>query len=116
VDKNAFRVDATVDAVHGLIVTSGEFGMFDDGWFTGGFIEYLTVDGFLETRMINRHIGTSIRVLTPILGMNVGDPVVAYPGCKRTVRDCIDKFNNFGNYGGFPNIPGRSPYDGNPVF
>jgi len=116
VDKNAFRVDATVDAVHGLIVTSDEFGMFDDGWFNGGFIEYLTVDGFLETRMINRHIGASIRVLTPILGMAVGDPVAAYPGCKRTVRDCIDKFNNFGNYGGFPNIPGRSPYDGNPVF
>ena len=116
VNKADYRVDATVDALSGLIITASEFGLFEDGWFIGGFIEYLTPDGFLETRMINRHVGASIRVLTPILGMAVGDPLVAYPGCKRTTRVCIDKFNNLPNMGGFPHIPGRSPFDGNPVF
>jgi uncharacterized phage protein (TIGR02218 family) len=105
-----------VDEAHGSIVTASEFASFADGWFTGGFIEFVTPQGFLETRMINRHLGASIRLLTPVLGMLAGDPVVAYPGCRRTVRDCIDKFNNYENYGGFPHIPGRSPYDGNPVF
>jgi len=116
VDKADFRVDATVDEAHGSIVTASEFAGFADGWFTGGFIEFITPEGFLETRMINRHLGSSIRLLTPVLGMVIGDPVVAYPGCRRTVRDCIDKFNNYEHYGGFPHIPGRSPYDGNPVF
>jgi uncharacterized phage protein (TIGR02218 family) len=116
VDKADFRVDATVSNAHGHIITADAFGDFEDGWFTGGFIEYLLPTGFLETRMINRHIGTSIRVLSAIVGMAVGDPIVAYPGCKRTVRACIDKFDNYDNYGGFPHIPGRSPYDGQPVF
>jgi hypothetical protein len=116
VDKADFRVDGTVVAAHGQIVTCDEFAGFADGWFTGGFIEYLLPTGFLETRMINRHLGASVRVLSPVLGMAAGDPVVAYPGCKRTVRACIDKFNNYDNYGGFPHIPGRSPYDGQPVF
>jgi uncharacterized phage protein (TIGR02218 family) len=105
-----------VSNAHGQIITADAFGDFEDGWFTGGFIEYLLPTGFLETRMINRHIGTSIRVLSGIVGMAVGDPIVAYPGCKRTVRACIDKFDNYDNYGGFPHIPGRSPYDGQPVF
>lgn len=117
VDKTLFRVDATIDAVNGQIITSTTFGGFVDGWFTGGYIEYVMPSGFLETRMINRHIGTSIRVLTPVLGMTSGEAVVLYPGCKRNVADCRDKFDNYpGNYGGFINIPGRSPFDGNPVF
>ena len=116
VDKALYRVDATVGVVHGQVITADEFGLFADGWFLGGYIEYLMPSGFIETRLINRHIGTSIRVLTPVLGMAVGDAVVAYPGCARTVAACTDKFNNYTNYGGFPDIPGRSPYDGNPVF
>jgi hypothetical protein len=66
--------------------------------------------------MILRHLGESLRTLGPVVGIAAGDPVVAYAGCKRTVRECIDKFDNYDNYGGFPHIPGRSPYDGNPVF
>ena len=116
VDKTLYRVDTTVDNVHGLIITSDELGLFVDGWFDGGYVEYMTPSGFVEKRMINRHIGTSVRVLTPIKDMAIGDPVVAYPGCARTVAACKEKFSNYANYGGFPHIPGRSPYDGNPVF
>lgn len=116
VDKEDFRVDAVIVSAHGQIITATEFGSFVDGWFIGGFIEYTMPSGFKETRMINRHIGTSVRVLTPVREMSAGEVVVAYPGCKRTVVDCQDKFNNYPNMGGFPHIPGRSPYDGNPVF
>jgi uncharacterized phage protein (TIGR02218 family) len=115
-DKTAFRVDATVDTAYGNIITSSELAAFADSWFLGGYIEYMLPSGFIETRLINRHIGASIRVLAPVVGVAPGDPLVVYPGCKRTVRACIDKFDNYDNYGGFPHIPGRSPFDGNPVF
>lgn len=35
-----------------------------------------------------------------------------YPGCKHTIDDCKNKFNNVANYGGFPWIPGKNPFDG----
>jgi uncharacterized phage protein (TIGR02218 family) len=115
-NKDDFRIDAVVDTAHGNTVTSTEFSAQPDGWLTGGYIEYLLPSGFLERRMILRHQGESLRTLGPVVGIAAGDPVVAYAGCKRTVRECIDKFDNYDNYGGFPHIPGRSPYDGNPVF
>ena len=80
VDKTLFRCDGTVDTVNGSVITSTEFGLFEDNWFLGGYIEYMLPSGFIETRLITRHLGESIRVLAPVSGMAIGAPIVAYAG------------------------------------
>jgi uncharacterized phage protein (TIGR02218 family) len=117
VDREAFRVDADPTVVVGNAITAAVFGEFEDGWFLGGFIEYTRwPSNYIERRMIIDHVGSVITVLGSPLGLRVGDLFSAFPGCKRTVRACIDKFANYDNYGGLPHLPGRNPFDGNPVF
>jgi hypothetical protein len=42
--------------------------------------------------------------------------VAAYPGCPRTIAVCDARFANHLRYGGVPHLPGKSPFDGDPVF
>ena len=116
VDKDSFRIDTTVTAVAGGWITADGFGTVDDGWLTGGYVEFVIPAGFTERRLVNSHTGSTITVLGTVVGLSVGSAITGYAGCKRTVRACIDKFGNYDNYGGFPHIPGRSPYDGKPVY
>lgn len=44
------------------------------------------------------------------LELEVGDTITAYAGCRHIVDDCITKFSNGDNFGGFPYIPNRSPF------
>jgi len=37
--------------------------------------------------------------------------VTLYPGCSHTIADCRDKFNNLVNFGGFPWIPSKNPFN-----
>lgn len=41
--------------------------------------------------------------------------IAVYPGCQRTMVAC-ETFSNLDNYGGFPSMPGKSPFDGTPFF
>lgn len=38
-----------------------------------------------------------------------------YPGCNRTRDHCIERFDNVANFGGFPWLPSRNPFDGSIV-
>lgn len=40
----------------------------------------------------------------------VGDTYVMIPGCRKRQADCIDKWNNIANFGGFSFIPTSSQY------
>nr|DAP03963.1 MAG TPA: minor tail protein [Caudoviricetes sp.] len=42
----------------------------------------------------------------------VGKMLTASYGCDKTLNTCINKFNNSSNFGGFPYIPEKSPYEG----
>lgn len=60
---------------------------------------------------------TSITLLGTTDGLTVGTRVRLYPGCDRTTgANGCTKFNNLPNFGGIPQLAGRSPFDGNPVF
>lgn len=115
-DKAAFAVPAVVTAFDGVTILADAFGGFPNNYFTAGFIEWSPVEGTTERRAIRTHFTTAIAVLGGTYGLSVGAAIVAYPGCLHTLADCKDKFNNLPNYGGFAAIPGRSPFDGNPVF
>ena len=57
-------------------------------------------------RVINR-VNLSSRTLTlnqGVSGMSVGDTILIYPACDRTLQTCKNVFNNTENFGGFPLI------------
>lgn len=117
VDKTLWAEPATVSGL-----TGNGFGytlLTDPGrWsarFTDGFVEW-GVDGlYWERRAIEKDFDTSCLVIGTTDGMSNGMAVNLYPGCQRIPSAC-QLFNNISNYGGFPFLPGRSPFDGQPVF
>lgn len=116
VNKNDFAVSFTVTDVTGEALSGVAIGALPDGWFSGGFVEWDTVDGVKARRMIERHSSVTIFLMGTPDDVTVGQVLVAYPGCLRTTLICETKFNNLANYRGYPHMPGKSPFDGDPVF
>lgn len=56
-----------------------------------------------------------VLAVRPIPGLAVGDVVTLVPGCNKTLQHCADKFANLANYGGFPWIPAKNPFAGDPI-
>lgn len=121
-----FAIQADVTAIAGTSVTATQAGLQADGYFTGGMIQYGQYYGYI----IN-HVGTALTLQRPLrylednfnlagYGQNYGnlyggDAVYLYPGCNRTRQICLSKFNNLLNFGGFPWIPSRNPFDGSSI-
>lgn len=117
VDKTQWSEWATITGLLGNgfdFQLAGDTGRWE-GRFTNGFVEFQPTPDYTERRAIQWHGGNSIILLNLTDGMYVGQGVLLYPGCARTPQNC-KLFNNIPNYGGFPMMPGRSPFDGNPVF
>lgn len=111
VNKEAFRVDATITAKTGVTITVNADGGKPDGWFTGGIVEWeANEDGTIERRMIEKHVGNVMTIFGLADRMDVGLAVALYPGCDRSPTTCRDKFNNLPNYGGFDFMPGETPF------
>jgi uncharacterized phage protein (TIGR02218 family) len=104
-----------VDIVDNQVSFNGLEGV-DDGTFDGGFIEWVHPSRGLEFRSIEKQTGSTCEMFGLADGLYYGLAVNAYPGCARTTADCVDKFDNLDNYGGVPDLPGKSPFDGDPVF
>lgn len=116
VEKSLFAVQTTIDYLDGVNVGSVAFGAFPTDYFSGGFFEWASQGGVLNTRTIDKHTGSNFLVFGFTDGLGVGMTITTYPGCRRTTDDCLNKFNNMPNYGGYPGIPGKSPFDGDPIF
>lgn len=113
----SFVQTATITGINGLTLTSAEFGVFPNtnpvptGWWTAGFVE--TSDG--ELRYVSDHGGAGNTVITltaPFESSNlqIGDVVNIYAGCDRKYPTCLNKFNNLSNFGGWPFVPGKNPF------
>jgi uncharacterized phage protein (TIGR02218 family) len=116
VERAAVSVEATVTAIDGMTVTVAGL---DELPYGGGFVEWTTADGALERRFIKEASGSPTDTLLlsrPPTGLEVDDAVTVYPGCDHTMSTCETVFNNLPNYGGFPFIPTKNPFDGTPVY
>lgn len=116
VAKATKKVTGAIDSVSGVTLSISECAAFADGYFAGGFIEWTNGAGNIERRFITNHAGAAITLSMAFNGIGVGTSVDVYPGCDHTVSTCKNKFANLLNYGGFPHIPTKNPFDGTPIF
>jgi uncharacterized phage protein (TIGR02218 family) len=86
-----------------------------DGKFNGGFLQFQhPVKGQLY-KTIRKHVGSTLSIFEGTTDIFAGTQIRVYPGCDHTPATC-QSFGNYNNYGGVPSLPGKSPFDGNPVF
>jgi hypothetical protein len=53
----------------------------------------------------------TVLVMLPYSGVAIGDGLKLTAGCDHVIQTCRTKFANEVNYGGFPWIPTRNPFD-----
>lgn len=117
-DRTLFKTATTITALTGDSVTVASVGAFAAALYAGGLIEWeATVEGALDMRAIEASLGGNLfRVFGTTDRLSVGQDVNIYLGCDLTPETCNTVFSNLPNYGGFPFLPGKSPFDGNQVF
>jgi uncharacterized phage protein (TIGR02218 family) len=115
-DKTAHGRVCKVFDVSGNSVTFQGIDDLADDVLAGGFIEWVHPVRGKEYRGIETQKGSVIGMFGLADDLYYGLEVTAYPGCDRKASTCATKFNNLDNYGGVPDMPGKSPFDGNPVF
>jgi uncharacterized phage protein (TIGR02218 family) len=116
VNRDLYRVTTEIQSKNGLVISSGAFASYPDGYFTAGWVEWSVGSGEFDRRAIERHTGSNLAMLGGTAGLQPGQAIRVYPGCNQTTQMCNDKFGNILNNGGIPHLAGRSPFDGNPVF
>lgn len=116
VDPDDFGIAINVQGLTGASITSSGLASLPAGYLSGGYFEFDQLPGVKERRMIESHSGSVLNVLGTTDGLEVSDWITVFPGCDRVSSTCNSKFNNLSNYGGFSHMPGKSPFDGDPVF
>lgn len=116
VNQEDYAIDAVVtDVVDNSISLQG-IGDIATGTLDGGYVEWRHQTRGIEFRAIETQVDNVVNLFGLGDGLYYGLSVKLYPGCNRTTTDCAGKFNNLDNYGGIPDLPGKSPFDGDPVF
>lgn len=109
-DQEAFAIPATVTAATGAGLT---LSASVSQSLAGGVIRLQSG----EVSFIISHQDQSLTLIRPfpelIDALAGGDVAVdLFPGCDHTASTCDAVFSNLHNYGGFPWIPGRNPFNG----
>lgn len=93
------------------VEVAGVAGVYADGWLTGGIL--VAPDN--SSRFIVAHSAGVVTLSRPLASLTTGQVVKLYPGCDHLRTTCDTKFNNLDNFGGFPWIPSRNPFDGSSI-
>lgn len=113
VDKALHAVPGTVGSLVGTALTVAAFAAAPKS-LAGGFVEWTRADGEPELRSIMAHAGSLVLLNYGSDALPPGTAVTAYPGCPHNWSGC-ESFDNTDNYGGSRYMPGRTPFDGNPL-
>lgn len=115
VERSAFKNVGVIDSLNGVNIGFAQAASQEDGYFSGGYIEWVGQYG-LEQRGIEKHTHDQLTLFGGTFGLALNQEISVYAGCNRTLKACNEQFNNVPNYGGNPYMPGKSPFDGTPVF
>lgn len=117
VNREAYRLATTVSAISGFNLTAAGVADRPNGYWTGGYIEYLLEVGVVERRGIKSHTSGTVQLTSAPTGLAEGVGVSFFPGCDHTTgSNGCSKFNNVPNYGGFPYFAEKNPFGANPVY
>lgn len=114
-DKTAQVIELTVFEIAGNQVQFIGLDSTPSGTLNGGYLEWEDGVRGTEFRAIEVQAANVCTMFGLADGLYYGLKVKAYPGCNRTAARCTE-LNNLPNYGGVPDMPGKSPFDGDPVF
>lgn len=117
VNKAAHAVVATVAAISGITVVLSGISTPANGLYNAGLMEFNHPVKGVESLTIESQSLLVFFMFGSVDGLYVGQSVTIYRGCNNTPASC-QSFGNYPNYGGVPNLPGKSPFDGvnSPVF
>lgn len=101
--RSDFVLPAVIASIGGSQVVVEELPDFQNNALQGGI---LVVNG--EERLITTQIGTTLTLLVPLTGAQVGMEVDLYPGCDGNPGTCRG-YDNIANFFGMPYIPTRNP-------
>ena len=111
INRDLFMTPGVAITVSGVTVEVAAAAGLPNGYFTAGILR--GPDD--ATRFIVSHVGSVLTLQRPMYTLAGGDSVRLYPGCDKLMSTCSGKFNNLDNYGGFPWVPARNPYDGRSI-
>lgn len=112
-----FVHETTIAALDGNSITMADDGGKEEGWFTGGYIEWEVGNPeTLDRRGISASLSTTQLVLLgTTYRLAVDTPIRVYPGCDLTMATCRNKFVNRENYGGCKQMSGDNPFGGKAI-
>tara|TARA_R110000851_G_scaffold120002_1_gene248072 strand:- start:13019 stop:13852 length:834 start_codon:yes stop_codon:yes gene_type:complete len=105
---NRASVVTVVSQVGNVMTLSGIAGLFTDGWFNGGYVEFV---GQADFRMVLDHVGNVLTLMQPFA--TTPSTVNVLAGCDHSIdgpQGCKLKHNNVINFGGFPFVPTKNPF------
>ncbi|MEL6685494.1 MAG: DUF2163 domain-containing protein [Pseudomonadota bacterium] len=110
-DHASYRLEQTIDAPSaGQVFTLTVAENFNAAWFEHGVLEVLTGAAAGLNGLIKSDVGAAERVITLWSPLNapvaLGDLIRVTAGCDKRADTCREKFDNFLNFQGFPDIPG----------
>lgn len=80
------------------------------GFFNGGFVKTPS-GGDDDARLILASSGDTLTLLLPFSVDVLGTDVDVFAGCTHDLAICLSKFDNVINYGGFPYVPRKNPFN-----
>ncbi|UYD21608.1 FAD/FMN-containing dehydrogenase [Pseudomonas phage phiH1] len=112
VNRELYKLEGAVLSIAGgLTVAVAGAALQPAGYYTGGML--VAPSG--ASRFLVNHTGDQVTMARPLAELVGGMTVAIYPGCDHLKSTCKDKFNNLPNFGGFPYIPTRNPFDGSSI-
>jgi uncharacterized phage protein (TIGR02218 family) len=114
VNRATHSTTTTITSVTGTLI--GVASLPSKPW-PGGFAEWTLPDGSIERRFIEAVPSAGVLKITQAFqGITIGQTVTISPGCDHTTATCASVYSNLDNYGGFPFIPLKNPFNGTPVY
>lgn len=117
VSEASFTVSTTIATLDttGTILTSPAFAAKPDGYYRLGEAFFQDLNARVQ---IIAHVGQTLTLRRPVVGLTVGLGVRAVAGCDHVWKksngdfgDCVAKFSNGSNFLGFPFVPAKNPYE-----
>jgi len=116
VDLSTYTTSGTVTRVFAKNATNkNQYRQFvdtarteDSGYFDTGIVTWTTGDNAGIMAEVKAYLAGEV-VLWDLMPneIKIGDEYTIRPGCNKSKENCVTKFNNFINFGGFPHVPGQ---------